>query len=71
MGLWECGIFNTKSLTKKQKMKYVRSKYQITKYPKADNWLKYARNDVAEKIIKNCRVVKRCKDGLDRKEKEN
>ena len=44
-----CGIFNTKDVTKKQKRKYVRSKYQITKNPQNDNMYKYVKNNVAEK----------------------
>ena len=66
-----CGIFNIKDVTKKQKRKYVRSKYQITKSPEDDNRYKYVKNDVAEKIIKNCRGVKKCNDGVNRSDKEN
>ena len=31
---------------------------------------KYVKNDVAEKIIKNCRGVERCNDGINRLDKE-
>ena len=31
---------------------------------------KYVKNEVAEKIIKNCRGVKRCNDGINRLDKE-
>ena len=65
-----CGIFNIKGVTKKQKRKYVRSKYQITKNPEDDNRYKHVKNDVAEKIIKNCRGVKKCNDGVNRSDKE-
>ena len=65
-----CGIFNTQDVTKKQKRKYLRSKYQITKNPEDDNMYKYVKNDVAEKIIKNCRGVKRCNDCINRLDKE-
>ena len=44
-----CGIFNTNDVTKKQRRKNVRSKYQITKNPEDDNMYKYVKNDVAEK----------------------
>ena len=59
-----CGIFNTKDVIEKQKRKYVRSKYQITKNPENDNMYKYVKNDVAEKMIKNCRGLKRCNNGI-------
>ena len=65
------GNFGTKNLTKEQIIQYIRSKKVINKSPK--NWFpcyKYARSDVTEKIIKKCRGVKRCNDGLDRKHKE-
>ena len=47
-----CGRFGTKALTKKQKMKYIRSEYQITKSFKDSNLYKYAKNKPIEKIIK-------------------
>ena len=66
-----CGIFGTKDITKEQKTKYIRSEQQITKNPKDNNWHKYARNDIREKMIKNCRGVKKCNDGVNRLDKEN
>ena len=32
--------------------------------------IKYARSDLIEKIIKNCRGVKKCNGGINRKNKE-
>ena len=61
-----CGRFGTKVLTEKQKMKYIRSEYQITKNFKNSFVYKYAKNKPMEKIIKNCRRVKKCNDGVDR-----
>ena len=63
------GIFETKKLTKEQKIKYVRSKFKIIKNF-GDEKGKYARNDIMEKIIKNCRGVKQSNDGLKRLDKE-
>ena len=60
-----------KDLTKKQKMKYIRSEYQITKNFKDSNLYKYAKNKPMEKIIKHCRGVKKCTDGVDRLDKED
>ena len=37
---------------------------------KDDSKNRYIRNDIAEKIIKNCRGVKRCKDGANWSDKE-
>ena len=66
-----CGRFGTKDLTEKQKMKYIRSEYQITKNFKDSNLYKYAKNKPMEKIIKNCRGVKKCNHGVDRLDKED
>ena len=52
-----CGRFGTKDLTEKQKVKYIRSEYQITKSFKDSDLYKYAKNKLMEKIIKNCRGV--------------
>ena len=54
-----CGRFDTKNLSEKQKMKYIRSEYQITKKIKDTDLYKYAKNKLMEKIIKNCRGVKK------------
>ena len=66
-----CGMFGTKDITKEQKMRYIKSEQQITKNPKDNNWHKYARNDITEKMIKNCRGVKKSNDGVNRLDKEN
>ena len=66
-----CGRFGTKGLTEKQKMKYIRSEYQITKNFKDSNLYKNAKNKLMEKRIKNCRGVKKCNDGVNRFDKEN
>ena len=60
-----CGRFGTKELTEKQRMKHRRSEYQITKNFKDSNLYKYAKNKPMEKIIKNCRGVKKFHDGVD------
>ena len=51
-------------------MKYIRSKFEIIKNF-GDKKSKYARNDIMEKLIKNCSGVKQSNDGLKRLEKEN
>ena len=57
------GIFETKNIIKGQKKKYKRTKKEINK--------EYVKSDLMEKIIKNCRGVKKCFDGANRIEKEN
>ena len=52
-----CGRFGTQDLTVKQKVKYIRSEYQITKSFKDSDLYKCAKNNLMEKIIKNCRGV--------------
>ena len=42
----------------------------MTKKPADDSKCKYARSDLMEKIIKNCRAVKKCNDGINRMKKE-
>ena len=59
-----------KTLLRKKK-KYIRSEYQITKSFKDSNLYKYAKNKPMEKIIRNCRGVKKCNDGVDRLDKED
>ena len=67
----KCGRFGTKNLTGKQEMKYMRSGYQVTKNLKDNHLYKYAKNKFMEKIIKNCRGVKKCNNGVDRLDKED
>ena len=65
-----CGIFETKNPTKEQKKKYIKTESEITKKPADDSKYKYARSDLMEKVIKNCRGVKKCNDGINRMKKE-
>ena len=65
-----CGLFETKNPTKKQIRKYKRSQNEIDKEPNSSFRIKYVRNDLMEKVIKNCRGVKICDDGVNRMEKE-
>ena len=48
-----CGRFGTKELTEKQKMKYIRSEYQITKNFKDSDLCKYAKSKYAKVNGKN------------------
>ena len=68
------GIFGTKNLTKEQqqqKKQYIRLKCEINKsFNNEFPCCKYARSDITEKIIKNCRGVKQCNDGINRLDKE-
>ena len=66
-----CDIFETKDLTEKQNQKYIKSEHQITKKPTDNHKCKYGRNDIIEKIIKNCRGVKKCNDGVNRTKYNN
>ena len=36
-----------------------------------NNYYKYSRSDITEQVIKNCRVIKQCNDGVNRLDKEN
>ena len=61
-----CGIFEKNDLTENEKNKYIRSEYEITKKPIDNKENKYARSDIMEEIIKNCRGVKNCSGGVNR-----
>ena len=50
-----CGIFETKDLTKEQKNKYIKNEGEISRKPIDNYKFKYARSDIMEKVIKNCR----------------
>ena len=76
------GVKNMPDLVKKEIMgilsvnkrcddfkKYKRSLQEITNDIKDSAKHKYIRNDVVEKIIKNCRGIKRCEDGASRSDK--
>ena len=66
-----CGIYETKRLTKKQRKRYKRRASEIRKELKNfPQNCKYVRNDVMEKVIKNCRGVKSSNDGINRLDKE-
>ena len=65
-----CGIFEKNDLTETEKNKYIRSEYEITKKLIDNKQNKYARSDIMEEIIKNCRRVKICNDGINRTEKK-
>ena len=65
-----CDRFGIKDL-EKQKMKYIRSEYQITKKIKDSNLYKYVKNKPMEKMIKSCRGVKKCNDDVDRLDKDD
>ena len=65
-----CGIFETKSFTEEQKRKYIRTEREISKILTDDYKFKYARSDLIEKLIKNCRGVKKSNDGINRMKKK-
>ena len=65
-----CGIFETKIPTEEQKKKYIMAESEITKRPADHSKYKYARCDLMEKMIKSCRKVKQCNDGVNRLEKQ-
>ena len=52
------GIFETKNPAKKQIRKYKRSQKERDRESNSSSKIKYVRNDIMEKIIKNCRGVK-------------
>ena len=51
--------------------KYKCSLQELTNNMNDNMKIKYIRNDIAEKIIKNCRGVKKPKDNLNKSDKEN
>ena len=66
------GMFRTSDLAKEQKKKYLRTAKEISNELENDcQRCKYASSDIMEKIIKNCRGVKGCNDGINKTEKEN
>ena len=64
------GIFETNNPTEEQIKRYKISLLEITNKSMDDSKSKYVRSDLMEKIIKNCRGVKQCKNDIDREEKE-
>ena len=65
-----CGIFETNNFTEEQKTKHIRTEREITKILTDNSKFNYARSDLMEKIIKNCRGVTKCNDGINRMRKE-
>ena len=51
------GIFDSKELTEEQVKQYIKIENELNKNLK-NNLYKYVRNDIAEKVIKNCRSIK-------------
>ena len=64
------GIFIADKPTSKKIKEYKRSLQELTKCPMDDSKIKYVRSDLIEGIVKNCRGVKKCKNGTNRKKKE-
>ena len=64
------GIYQTKSPTEEQKRKYIRTEKELTKKDTDDFRSTYARSDIMEKIVKSCKGVKQCNDGVNRAGKE-
>ena len=52
-------------------MKYIRFEFQKTKKFKDSDLYKYAKNKLMEKVIKNCKGVKKCNDGVNRLDQED
>ena len=63
------GIFEGKDLTKKQKEIYIRSRNEISKDLKNSHYT-YVRNDIREKVIKDCRTIKKSNDKMNMLDKE-
>ena len=61
---------DTKYPTEEQKRKYIRTEKELTKQDTDDSKITYVRSDLMQKIIKSCRGVKQCNDGVNRLEKE-
>ena len=64
-----CRKFETNDLSEKHKQRYTKPKYQIIKVETKNKRDKYAKNDITEKIIKNCRGVKKCNNGMNKMQK--
>ena len=59
-----------KILPKNKKREHIRTEREISKILTDNSKFKYARSDLMEKIIKDCRGVKKCNDGINRIKKE-
>ena len=64
------GILGVNKLCDKDFREYKRSLQELTGNIHDNMKDKYVRNDIAEKIIKNCRGVKKTRDNLNRSDKE-
>ena len=64
-------IYETNKLTIEQRKKYIKTRAEINKKLKDGFHFMYSRSDITEKLMKNCRGVQRCKDGINKMEKEN
>ena len=64
------GMYETKYPIEEQKRKYIRTEKELTKKDRDDSKIKYVRSDLMENLIKSCRGVKQCNDGINRLEKE-
>ena len=62
------GIIEHRNPTREQKKKIIKSGQEINKELEKSRF-RYARNNIMEKIIKNCRGVKKFNDDMDRKDK--
>ena len=65
-----CGILESKNFTKEQKRKYIRTEREISKILTDNSKFQYACSYLMEKVIQNCRGVKKCNDGINRMKKE-
>ena len=63
-------MYETKYPTEEQKRKYIRTEDELTKQDTDDSKIKYVRSDLMEKIIKSCRQVRQCNDGVNKLQKE-
>ena len=53
------GLFETEKVTEEQKRICRKSKYELTRDKKDNNQIYYVRNDIMERVIINCRGVKK------------
>ena len=63
-------MYETKYPTEEQKRKYIRTEEELTNQEPDDSKIKYIPSDFVEEIIKTCRGIKQCNDGVNRLEKE-
>ena len=64
-------IYETKNITKEQKKRYIKTRKEINKSLENDFNDKCVRNGLIEKIIKNCRGVKKCNNDINKIEKKS